>query len=190
MSKRIKYILTCFICILFLLACNTAKIPTEYRFNPKKVKNASTGCWIEVKIPPSNIYISEITLSGELIAIQKDTVFILTEQQLNGIPSAGIKEAVLYIYNNQAGRFVLATVLLFIPNIIAAIANNEVGFLLLDIPWLIGGTIISLNENSSGSHQMKYPKNNILADFSKFARFPQGIPPGLDKNKLHLIHSR
>lgn len=190
MSRKIKQIVTCFVCILTLCSCNTARIPTEYRFKPKEVEKTTTGCWIDIITSPANKSLPGIKISGELIAIQYDTIYLLTEIQLNGIPESEVKNAVLYIYNNQAGPFMLATVLLLIPNIIAAIANNEAYFLLLDVPWLIGGTFISINESTRGSHQLKYPEKNNLDDIGKFARFPQGIPPGLNKDKLHLKHTQ
>jgi hypothetical protein len=109
MSKRIKYILALFVCILYLLACNTVKIPTEYRFKPNEVNKTNTGCWIDIKIRGLTNSEPEVKLSGELIAIQADTIFILTDLQLNGIPSSGVNEAVLYVFNNQGGHFFLAT---------------------------------------------------------------------------------
>ena len=186
MSKRIKYILTCLVCILTLSGCNTARIPAEYRFKPAEVEKSSTGCWIDITLFKADSTAPVIKLSGELIAIQSDTIYILTSVQLSEIPSEEVSEAVLYIYNNQSGHFMLITVLLLIPNVIAAIANNTPEFLLLDIPWLIGGSFISLNESIGGSHQLKYPGKISLKDFGKFARFPQGIPQGLNKDKLNL----
>ena len=187
MLRKIKYILIFVICIISLDGCNNDMVPASYRFRLKEIKNAITGCWIEVNMHTKTIPVPETRLSGELIAIQSDTIYILTTLQLCSIPSEKVEDAILYVYKNQAGVYSAATILLFIPNIIAAIAKNEPYFLLLDAPWVFYGTFISFKEGFSDSNLLIYPQKNKVSDFIKFARFPQGIPQGLDKSKLHLL---
>jgi hypothetical protein len=186
MLRRINSILVFSVSILFLLGCSTAKIPMSYRFNPRDLKKEITGCWIEVNMHSKANVNPEMELSGELVAIQSDTVYVLTEVQLNGIQLNKINEAILYIYNSQGGKYVAVTGLLYLSDIIAAMATGIPTFLDIGLPWLVGGSIITFSEGNN-SNLLIYPKKNTIEDFRKFARFPQGILPGVMKDKLHLI---
>jgi hypothetical protein len=186
MLKRINSIRIFFISILFFTGCSISNIPRSYRFNPRDIKKEITGNWIEVKTSSNVIGNPEIEVSGELIAIQSDTVFILTEVQLNGVQISKINKAILYIYNSRAGRYAAVTGLLYLPDIIAAAGYGNLSFLALGLPWLIAGSIIIFSEGSN-SNVLIYPNRNRMEDFRKFARFPQGMPQGIIKEKLHLI---
>ena len=187
MSKRINTIIAVFVSVLFLSGCSTAKIPAGYRFNPRDVKKEITGSWIEINAFQTQVLSPDIKLSGELIAIQSDTVYILTETQLKSVTFNKIFEATLYIYNNQAGKYAVATGSLYFPDILAAIANNMSGFLAIGVPWILAGSIITLSIGNNDSNLLIYPGRNQIEDFKKFARFPQGLPPGIEKDKLHLL---
>jgi hypothetical protein len=187
MLKRINSIIAVFVSVLFLSGCSTAKIPMDYRFNPRNVKKEVTGSWIEINLFPTQVLSPEIKLSGELIAIQSDTVYILTEVQLRSILINEIFEATLYIYTNQAGKYALATGLLYFPDILAAIADNIGGFLAIGVPWVLAGSIITLSVGNNDSNLLIYPGRNQIEDFRKFARFPKGMPPGIEKERLHLL---
>lgn len=47
------------------------------------------------------------------------------------------------------------------------------------------GMVISDYQNSNST--LRYPVKNSISEFSKYARFPQGLPPDLQKEKLHLV---
>lgn len=183
MSKRINYILAIFTCILFLSGCSIARIPVSYRFNPRNLNKQISGNWIEI----TPVLLSEVKLSGELIAIQSDTVYVLTDKKLSDIPLNKIGEATLYIYYNNAGMYAFATGLLFLPDVIAAMANNIGGFLAIGAPWAVTGSIITYLVGTNNSNLMIYPFKNHIEDFKKFARFPQGMPAGIVKDKLRLV---
>jgi hypothetical protein len=187
MLKRINIILVFSVSIICLLECSTANIPVSYRFNPRDLKKEITGNWIEINIHSESNVNPDIKLSGELIAIQSDTVYILTEVQLNSVQINMINKAILYIYNGQAGKYAVATALLYLPDIIAAFVTGIPYFLEFGVPWVIVGSSISIYEATENSNRLIYPKENILEDFKKYARFPQGMPQGIAKEKLHLI---
>jgi hypothetical protein len=190
MLKKINLILLLSGFVIFLLGCKTSSIPAGYRYNPRALKREITGSWTEVKLNRKEITTVETMLSGELIAIQSDTVFILTSAGLESVHTSNISQAVLYMYMNQSGKYAAATGLLYIPNIVAAIAYGEPGFLALGVPWLLTGTIMTIVEGSNHSNILNYPYPSQLQDLNKFARFPQGMPPGIDKARLHLITTK
>jgi hypothetical protein len=61
-----------------------------------------------------------------------------------------------------------------------------VGFLLIGLPGLVCGTIVTIVEGND-SDILKYPGKNNMDDLVKFSRFPQGMPKGIEKSKLHLV---
>jgi hypothetical protein len=187
MLKRINSILLLSGLILFLVGCSSLKIPASYRYTPIQLKKDFTGNWTEVRLNSKDITGSESVLSGELIAVQSDTIYILTENGLKDVPLASMKETILYMFMDQSWKFALITGVLYLPDILAAMINAEAGFLVLGIPWILTGTIETMASGSNNQNLLIYPYKNQLTDLKKFARFPQGIPPGIDKSKLHLI---
>jgi hypothetical protein len=190
MSKRINSILLLPACILFLSGCSISKIPAGYRYGPKALRTELTGGWTEVKLKSLDVPGPEKAFSGELIAIQSDTMYILTKTRLEGIHTSAISEAVLYMYINRSGVYGVFTGLLYIPDFVAAIVIGEPAFFLLGVPWLVAGGIITLLEASDHSNLLHYPVFNQLTDLKKFARYPQGMPPGIERSRLHLILTR
>jgi hypothetical protein len=190
MLKRINSILLLSGFILFLSGCVASRVPVDYAYNPGKLKRVITGNWTEVKLNSRDITGNETALSGELIAIQSDTVYILNGLGLQGIHKSNINEAVVYMYKNQAGTFAIVTGLLYIPDIVASIVIGTPGFLFIGAPWLVIGSVLSIVEGSDHSNLLKYPYSNQLQELKKFARFPQGMPPGIDKSRLHLLTNR
>ncbi len=68
-----------------------------------------------------------------------------------------------------------------IPVYIAVVATNGFWSVFTLAPTLI----ISINATKAGKYRFKSKKNEIvLQELSMYARFPQGIPPGLDKSKI------
>jgi hypothetical protein len=186
MLKKIDKI-AIFLCVLLLSACKTAMIPSGYRLPLRDVKKEITGSWIDINKHTKAGPGSADTLAGELIAIQNDTLYVLTSNRLVAIQSENVKNAVLYIFINRSGSFAAVTSLVYAPEIIAAIGYKIGAFLLLGIPWVITGTILSAVESGNKSNLLIYPERDRLIEFRDFSRFPRGIPPGVDKSKLHLV---
>jgi len=188
MSKRIRTILIFTIGLFLIAGCNSTNIPQSYLRNPKEVKKGITGCWIEVTEKSNTGKVQASNLSGELIAIQSDTLYILSEIQLSAINKNDIATAILYIFKNQGPKYALITGLLIAPNIIGAVSSDYPGeFMTLAIPIALTGIIITIIEGTSKRNLLIYPSKNSFEEFRKFSRFPMGIPPGLDKSELRLV---
>jgi hypothetical protein len=185
MRKEIKLILgpACF--ILLLTACNRSFAPSAYKYNIHDVQRQISGCWTDVKIISAKSFQGEIFVSGELIAIESDTMYLLSLYKLESICLDSVNEVILRMYQNRAGKFALATSLLFASNIVGAVIHDSGGFLLIGIPGLMTGTIISLIESSKSN--LRCSNKYDISDLKKFARFPQGMPQGIDKSRLHLV---
>jgi hypothetical protein len=189
MLKRTNNI-AIFLFALLLSECKTPMIPSGYRFTPREMKNEITGCWININNRTTDTLNSFQALSGELISLENDTLYVLTPEQLTGIPYQKVNNAVLYIFMNRAGIFAKVTSLVYIPDIIAAIGYKLAPFLLVGIPMVITGAIISGGESGNKTNLLLYPERDKLSGFRDFARFPRGIPKEVDRSKLHLFIDR
>lgn len=142
------------------------------------------GSWIVLNTHNDTLPPTEESISGELMAIQSDTVYLLTDSALIAVNRNMINSAVLYLFKPQTAITPVIAGLSYLPNVIGAIAEADRAFLLIGVPLLITGAVISAIE--SARNVMKYPHKYQLNDLTKFARFPQGLPLGLDPEKLHL----
>lgn len=189
MLKRINAILTFACCLIVLSGCQPAMVPEGYFPKPKEVVKGISGSWIDITAFLEGNTTTQVNLSGELIAIQHDSVYVLTERRLIVLPAGGIVSAKLWAFA-APGRIAPAVGFLsYIPNIIGSIAYAaDYGpyFLELGAPVVIFGVALGIIE-AQGNGIMRYPKKYSLDEFNKFARFPQGLPPGLKRNKLHLL---
>jgi hypothetical protein len=186
MQKRISLILFVSSIILLMQGCASSLVPSGYRYNIRELPNQISGNWTDIKIKPSESITEEMVVSGELIAIQSDTIFLLTTVHLEAISISNIKEAVLHMYQRKPGLYAGLTGLLYIPDVVAAIAYDQVGFLLIGLPGLVCGTIVTIVEGNN-INILKYPGKNDMDDLVKFSRFPQGMPKGIERSKLHLV---
>jgi hypothetical protein len=187
MSERIKSILSILTCLIILSGCQNEMIPAGYLPKPKEISKTITGSWIKVSMRLDSLQESKIDLSGELIAIQNDTLYFLSEAGFISLHKRRINSINLYFFARPKSPFL--GFLFLIPNVIGALSYGDVGpyFLLIGIPISLTSILMEGVERSDGNAILDYPKENTLDEFSKYARFPQGLPPKLDKEKLHLI---
>jgi hypothetical protein len=187
MPRRIKTILLLTGLILFLSGCSTVRIPSNYRYSVRQVKREITGSWIHIKLKLRANTDQETELSGELIAIQSDTIYVITPQGFKGVQISKIDEADLHMFMNQPGLYAAVTGLLYLPDLIASVVFDMPGFLILGVPWIITGSIVTFSEGSNHSNVLNYPTFCTLEELRKFSRFPQGMPPDIDKTRIHLL---
>ncbi len=189
--SKIKKI--CFLLALIALAaCKTANIPEQYNFRVKELQSNPFGCWMEATVNSFSEVPDLKNVSGELLAIQRDSAFLLTaDGTVSRLAFASIASARLYTHKNQSGTYLLTSGILIIPSLIGAIAYPEYAgpFLILAIPTLITGIIHSLIESRKQKNVLIYPEKQGFTDFGKFARFPAGIPENIDLRLLSLRKS-
>lgn len=190
MSRKININLILFLILLLLSSCNASRIPSTVPkgFVPplREIKERVTGSWIDIALRTSDNPAENIKVSGELIAIHSDSIFVLTFDKLLAFNIQSVEKAKLYLFISPVNIYGLATALLFMPNLVGIIATNYgVGFLSLGIPWLITGTVSSVIEEANNKNILEFPSKSKLDDFRKFARFPMGIPVEVKKEQLY-----
>lgn len=186
MSKRINRIIQLTVCLIFLTECQSSMVPRAYMPGPSMAGKRPAGSWIVMTLQQDPPLSPTAEISGELIAIEHDTVYLLTDAGFVKIRRSNISAAILYPFRPQSATAPIIAGLSLLPNMIGAIAMPDPGVavLLLGIPLVVTATIMGLNEHFG--NRLRYPLKYNLNDLGKFARFPQGLPPGLDPTKLRL----
>jgi hypothetical protein len=119
---------------------------------------------------------TKLQAHGELIAIHADSLFILSANNLTAIPTAKIKKATLTAYDANWGPLAAWSVAGTLST-----ASHGVGLIISAPVWILSGTIAT----SAQSHapRITFP-SKPWQEFRKHARFPNGLPPGLDRRSL------
>jgi hypothetical protein len=113
---------------------------------------------------------------GELIAVEPDTLFVLSGGTLVGVPRAAILRATVTGYYNDWKDMRAWTALGSISTF------SHGGFLILSLPaWILVGSIATAG--ASREPQMVYPETK-WEKLPHYARFPQGLPAALDRRRL------
>ena len=186
MSERINRIIQLIVCLLILTECQNSMIPRAYMPDPSMAGKSVAGSWIVITIQQDLQLSPQAEMSGELIAIENDTLFLLTDSAFLRIRQGTVSTAVLFPFRPQSKAIFVITGLSLLPTLIGAIIRPDPGaaLLIVGIPLVVTGTLMGMSEHYG--NVMRYPQKYSLNDLGRFARFPQGMPPDLDPGKLHL----
>ena len=161
--------------LLLLLAgpgCVTTSAPGAWTDAPPAMASTTYGSWVDVRHGDAA---AADTTRGELIAATTTEVFVLTpDSSFQQIPRLTIIDLELTAYDANWGYLATWTTL----GTLSTLSHGFVAVLSLPI-WLIAGS-------AAASTQSRRPifTNPSLEVLQRFARFPQGIPPDLDRNQL------
>jgi len=122
------------------------------------------GGWIRVE--------GTVLIEGELIAIDQSAFHVLTQSGFQSVPRASVRRITLTGYGNRARTLALWSALG------GASALSHGFYSLFTGPtWAVGGIVASLKEK----HASIWHDADVAF---RFARFPQGLPPGFDPQTL------
>ncbi len=154
-------------------ACASNSAPRGWLPKPGEAQAAAYGGWIELTCQESA---ESRHTDGELIAVSADSVWVLNESQGVVIPTITVQSGKLTAYAAQTGTLTTWTTV----GTLATISNG--GFLIFTAPmWLIGGSLTVGGE--SRSPERKHPPLTWV-QLAPFARFPQGMPEGIELTAL------
>ncbi len=176
MQNHKKYaIVLLFLLFLFLVGCATTTAPRRWLPQSSQLQSQAFGGWLQVHQKSKNN--QKLFINGELIAITKDTVYVLTDDKLHTIAASDVTKARLVSYSSQAGSMGGLVAL----GTLSTLSHGV--FLVLTAPllWGIGGGATAASQ--SRKPIIDYPKRP-LKDFKPFARFPHGIPQHLNRWEL------
>jgi hypothetical protein len=153
-------------------ACAHNTAPPGWLPKPAESQAAAYGSWIELTYQGSE----ERRTDGELIAVSAESVWVLSGNQGVVIPTAAVKSGKLTAYAAQKGGPTLWTIV----GTLSTISNGA--FLILTAPmWMIGGSLAVAGE--SRAPERRTPRL-AWAELAPYARFPQGLPPGIELTAL------
>jgi hypothetical protein len=129
------------------------------------------GGWIKLDF---YVGVTPNAVHGELIAASHDSVHVLTSDSLVVVPTASVIAGTLTAYDAGHGALRLWT-------IVGAVSTVSHGFaLILTAPvWIVGGSYATAS--ASKAPRVESTDTSLLR---MYARFPQGLPPGLDARSL------
>jgi hypothetical protein len=152
--------------------CARNSAPEGWLPKPAEAQTDAYGGWIELTYDET----TDRRAEGELIAVRADSVWLLGKDQALVIPTTAVKMGKLTAYAAQKGPLTTWAVL----GTLSTISNGW--FLIFTAPmWLIGGPFAVGSE--SRAPERKSPPLD-WEDLAPFARFPQGMPEGIDLSTL------
>jgi hypothetical protein len=156
--------------LLATAGCFRSSAPPGWLPAPVDAQHQAFGSWISIQGQPKTPPLA----AGELIAIDADTVHVLTGGRLVSIPRTTICCAVLTAYRMDLSE-------LQIWSTVGTLSTASHGLLLiLTAPiWILSGTVAT----SAASYAPRIVSIDPVM-LRPFARFPQGIPPALDRSTL------
>ena len=152
-------------------ASNTA--PPGWLPTPEVAGRDAYGGWIELSTRSDT---APIRIEGELIAVSEDTAWVLTVTGAIAVPVSTVLSGKLTGYNAKAGTLGGLTAV----GAFSTVSNGAL--LIVTAPaWLIVGTAAAASQSHAPVQQIPTVGWQQLA---AFARFPQGLPPGVSLNQL------
>lgn len=163
-----------------LAGCATTTAPPGFLRAPASVPRTAYGGWVEVALGPAAApRRGTVWAAGELLAVTADSLYLLQPAGVTVIPAARATSARVMGWDAQAGlvgSWTLGGVLLTVSN----------GFwLVFSAPaWIIVGSASAASQSRAPLVEVRAPGDFLRLRL--YARFPQGLPPGLDRTSLRL----
>jgi hypothetical protein len=158
--------------IVLVGACAMTPIPSDKRVSREQAVTSGKGAYALLT------FSDRATIAGELIAATHNSVWILTSEQsvLAVYPVSALESVALGVHDNNARMFGLWTTL-------GAVSTISHGVLLVfTLPiWLTAGISTTSLESRRGI--MEYSPA-AFETMNMYARFPQGLPPGIREADL------
>lgn len=156
-----------------LSACATATAPVNWLPAPCDVAVQGFGGWAEVR---TRLGAPVARTDGELVALDRDTMFVLTATQLVAVPVASVVDVKLTAYRSGSSWLAAWTLL----GVLSTASHGLV--LILSAPlWVVVGSISTAAESYV---PQETERGVAVARLRPFARFPQGMPAELDRASL------
>ena len=171
--KRIVIATISVIFPVFLLGCASTTSPRHWLPTADKAQQEAYGAWITVEYHTGSL---ERIAEGEFIAVNGESVFVLTSEKLVVIPQNQIKQGRLVTYDSKYEVLGIWTLLGVLST-----PSHGVGLIISAPVWIVLGSVITSGQSYEPIETTPAHSWNELR---KFARFPQGMPKGLDPKTL------
>jgi len=152
--------------------CATSLAPDRWLPKLDQVQTQANGAWAVIDHRNGG---KTITSSGELIAVEDGRILLLGEGGIDQVPVAEVEQTKLEIFRESRKAALWATL-----GTLSTLSHG-VGLIFSAPVWIISGIGLTAGESRAGMMNFRgLPPKQI----NKFARFPQGLPRGLDLKSL------
>jgi len=166
-----------FAALVLLAGCATNPAPNAYAPPADVAAREAYGGWIEVDTTTGRHHGDAGTMSGELIAVAPDSVFVLSGGALVALRRVRSLSGTLWAYDANWGVLALwGTV-----GAIGSISNGYYAGLTLPL-WIVASGFAAGSQ--SRAPRVEAADSAAWEDLRLYARFPQGLPGGLDRASL------
>ena len=160
---------------LLISSCAHVSAPIGWLSEPNEMKEDAFGGWITIKFNGSE---TKRIVEGELIAVTEESVYVASNTGISRIDIELIESARLVAYDSNAHLYGVGVLL----GIISTLSHGF--FLVLSVPiWILAGSLIA--RGHSKKPILEFPQNK-WNELNVYARFPQGLPPSMDLQKLEM----
>ena len=162
----------------FCMGCSAADLPSRLP-SAQVAMHATTGSQIVVYGNAGED--STMRWAGELIAVEKETLFVLAESVLVSMPLSEVGVAKLFVTDVPVSTGMAN---LWVATGVLSSASLGYGAIFAAPAWLLFGSIFaSAYSSSMNAGDLRFPEEPWVR-ISPFARFPQGLPVTLDRSQL------
>lgn len=157
-----------------LAGCLTTPGPQLLHPRPEEAGKTIHGAWLMLHVVGRK---DSVLADGELLAASAESLWVLTSAGVTAIPTQRIGGGQLVRYEPEVGEVWTFAAL----GAVSTLSHGLV--LILSAPlWGLSGLGAASAQYDNGVVTMT-PQTNF-ADLRAWARFPQGIPPGVDRAVL------
>jgi len=173
-AKRIVIASIFVIFPILLLGCASTTAPRHWLPTAEEAQQEAYGAWITVEYNTTSS--DKRIAEGEFIAVNGESVFVLTSEKLVVIPQKQIKQGRLVTYDSKYGVLGIWTLVGVLST-----PSHGIGLIISAPVWIVLGSIIT-----SGQSYEPIETTPVKSwdELRKFARFPQGMPKALDPKTL------
>ena len=161
---------------LLAAGCAGTRGPSGYLQPAQVAQHEAYGAWIDVDFRDDRA-----ELAGELVAVESDTVFVLTRSGLHTIARTSIHAARLGTYDSE-----WANLAYWVTGATLMTASHGWYSSITAPIWIITGVVAAATVSRGPIEDVKGNDVSRWREVSRFARFPQGMPRDIDRTKLTL----
>jgi len=168
----VKAVLVDFLFIVLLNGCATRYAPRGWTPQLSEAQTQAYGGWVTVTHLEK-----DIKISGELIAVEDEMIYVLSDSGIHEVFLKDIKKLQLEVYwekQRTLGWGILGAI---------STLSHGWGSIISAPTWIIATVSAVPTEANSGLIVQSRKK---MVDLRPFARFPQGFPKDIDLSSLKL----
>jgi hypothetical protein len=159
-----------------IFGCTSIHAPPGWPVRPGQLPTEVYGGWLEIRYSPGAAVVGPPT--GELIAVAMDTVFVADDAGLHAVAAADAQRIRLVTYHPDASLFGS----LAVAGALSTITHGALAVFTAPMWLLAGGGAAGAR---SREPIIDYPSCELGA-FTRWARFPQGLPAGVDRSQVRM----